>query len=334
MFALEIGSGAGGSRPPFLAGHKVLLVNARSAILFLLEWLSTARVWMPSYLCGSMLLGAYQRGVGVEFFDVNHDLRVSSLAWLDGVRPGDLVVLIDYFGFPCESACAIEAKRRGAWVLEDACSALLSSHVGRCADFVVFSPRKFLGVPDGGILSNKCGLPAPRMELQSPPPEWWIKALSAGVERREFDRHGGDRRWFELFQEVEAEAPVGHYAMSELSRALLTHSFDYSAIARQRVANYRVLADMLWEIAVFPDLPSGTVPLGFPIRVKDRDHVRQTLFDHEIYPPVHWPIKNVVPSDFVDSHRLAAEIMTLPCDQRYGEDDMARMASTLLRELT
>ena len=83
---------------------------------------------------------------------------------------------------------------------------------------------------------------------------------------------------------------------------------------------------------MFPQLGS-IVPLGFPLRVLERDRVRDALFDQEIYPPVHWPLKGVVPRRFVESHRLSAEILTLPCDQRYCPDDMERMASIVTKAI-
>jgi len=331
MFGLEAVPNPNHSPPPFLNDRDILLANARSGISLLVELLSPPQVWMPSYLCGSMLKATGKRRMTAKFYEVNYDLAIPSLEWLDDVRPNDLIVLIDYFGFPCDASCATAAKDQGAWILEDACQALLSKSVGQLADFVLFGPRKFLGVPDGGILTLDHRIEFDGIKLTSPPAEWWLKALSARVLRREFDLHGGSRRWFEVFQEAEAENPIGHYAMSELSRILLTHSFDYSTIAQRRVENFRFLANALSDIALFPTFLPSVVPLGFPIRVKNRDPVRQTLFDHGIYPPVHWPIQDIVPGKFRDSHRLAAEIMTLPCDQRYDSSDMERMAR-LVRE--
>lgn len=318
--------------PPFLADNSLLLVNARSGISLLVELLSPAQVWMPSSLCGSMLQAVDERATRVRLYEVDYDLAVPSLDWIENVQPGDLVILINYLGFPCDSSCAIRAKESGAWVLEDASQALLSGGLGRFSDFVLFSPRKFLGVPDGGILTLNCEADFPSINLSSPPAAWWLKALSATVLRREFDLHGGNRRWFELFQEVEKEHPIGHYAMSELSTMLLIHSFDYSVIAQRRVDNYRFLADRLGGIALFPSLSPEVVPLGFPIRVRNRDQIRQVLFEHGIYPPVHWPIQGIGPQEFRDSHRLSAEIMTLPCDQRYDSRDMSRMAQLVSAE--
>lgn len=93
----------------------------------------------------------------------------------------------------------------------------------------------------------------------------------------------------------------------------------------------RHLAEGLREMAIFPDLPEGVVPLGFPVRMAERDAARQRLFAEDIYPPVHWPIEDVVPPEFQSSHRLARWIMTLPCDQRCSPDDLDRALAILQR---
>lgn len=253
------------------------------------------------------------------------------------MRPGDLVILIAYFGFPCDEAVCAQVKQQGAWVLADASQALLSTKIGQSADFVLYSPRKFLGVPDGGILQINHPAGWPDLSLQAPPADWWLKTFTAAILRRDFDGapprfpagQGGKRQWLRLYQEAEREAPTGPYAMTELSRSLLLHYFDYPAIAAQRIANYRFLSTHLSEIALYPQLAPGVVPLGFPIRLRDQDRVRQLLFARAIYPPVHWPLAGWVPSEFTDSHRLSTEIMTLPCDQRYALADMESILQAL-----
>ena len=329
MFGLEEISKPNGSSPSFLKGQDVFLVNGRSGISLLVDHLSPPQVWMPSYLCGSMVKAVDQELTTLNFYEVDYDLSVPSLEWLDNVQPNDLVVLIDYFGFPCDKTCATQAKGRGAWVLEDASQALLSETTDYFSDFILFSPRKFLGIPDGGIIRVNCDVDFNDVDLQSPPANWWLKSFHATVLRREFDLYGGNRRWFELFQETNAEGPIGNYTISELSKMMLMHSFDYSKIAQKRIDNYQVLSEKLNGLALFPNLPLGVVPLGFPVRMKNRDRLRRALFNHQIYPPVHWPLQGVVPEEFRDSHKLVNEIMTLPCDQRYGNKDMEWMAEVI-----
>jgi len=318
------------SLPPFYKEEEILLVNGRSGIFLVCEMLRPGTVWLPSYLCEVMLTPVQQANMRTRFYEINYDLRIRSHNWVEEVEQGDLVVFIDYFGFPCDHVCASYAKRRGAWILEDACQALLIEDVGRFSDFVLFSPRKFLGVPDGGILVVSRGIDKEKIGLESPPVEWWLKTLRSTFLRREFDISGGSREWFHLFQETGIDAPIGRYAMSELSRVLLLHGFDYVAIAEKRIQNYLTLLDQLGHLAMFPDLHAKVVPLGFPIRLRNRDQVRQQLFEHNIYPPVHWPIAGIVPEEFKESHQLAADIMTLPCDQRYDSQDMKRMAKVVM----
>jgi len=67
------------------------------------------------------------------------------------------------------------------------------------------------------------------------------------------------------------------------------------------------------------------VPLGFPVEVANRDAVLTRLYAERIFPPVHWRIAGHVPDAFAECHRRSNSIMTLLCDQRYDEADMARM---------
>jgi dTDP-4-amino-4,6-dideoxygalactose transaminase len=333
MFGLQASRDLKASYPPFMQKPGIYMVNARSGIWLLANQLSPGQIWCPSYLCHTILEAVRGSMGAVRFYEVSYDLRIVSFDWLDQVERGDLVILIDYFGFSIDSACAVQARERGAWVLEDASQALLSGNVGRFSDFSLYSPRKFVGVPDGGILCSNYDAHFQAADLKAPPAEWWLNAFLASLLRREFDIHGGARPWFELFQKTEPNAPIGLFAMSELSKTLLQNNLDYLSIARRRVENYQTLADKLGSLALFPHLPAEVVPLGFPIRTKKRDEVRQALFAHEIYPPVHWLIKEVVPPKYIESHRLASEIMTLPCDQRYDSNDMSRIVQVIAETL-
>ena len=321
------------AEPQFMREPRLLFLSARCAIQFLIENLKPPQVWMPSFLCCSMIDAVDQETTAFRFFPIGFDLEVASLDWLDLLLPGSLVVLIDYFGFPCDNHIIGEVQARGSFVLEDASQALLSTHAGLQSDYTVFSPRKFLGVPDGGILQYRQNHPPSFAQLFPPPPEWWLKALEACIARREFDRSGGERRWYDLFQQVEATYPLGPYRMSELSEMLLESSFNYQWIANTRRSNYKHLLESLSDFAIFKNLNEDTVPLGFPIRLKKRDEILQFLFDHDVFPPVHWQISECVPYQYTESHRLSAQIMTVPCDQRLSSNDIIRILDLLRKGL-
>ncbi|MDA8097992.1 MAG: hypothetical protein M0042_00025 [Nitrospiraceae bacterium] len=318
--------------PPFATDRDLHVANGRCAIWLLIDLLRPARVWVPSYLCREGILEAIDpAATSHRFYEVNGDLSVPEDQWTNEILPGDLVILIDYFGFSHDRAIAARAKEQGAWILEDACQALLSSHVGAGADFVLFNIVKWIGVPDGAILRFPESVTVPDGSLRMPSPSWWFKALQASVLRREFDDGVPTRRWFELFRQTEDTMPRGPFAMSELSQMITRKGVDYSVVAERRRNNYQKLLNRLDAFALFPNLDPDVVPLGFPVRVDRRDAVRQRLFDQLIYPPVHWHLDGVVPRHFDESLRLSRTIMTLPCDQRYGEEDMERMAEIFLQ---
>jgi dTDP-4-amino-4,6-dideoxygalactose transaminase len=307
------------------------MLNGRSVLRMLVQVLSPGCVWLPSFLCPSLVLAIANLPTTTRFFAINDALCVENPGEFSSVSAGDLVVLIDYFGFPFAREIAVQLRAQGAVVVGDASQALLSTNAGGDADFTIFSPRKSIGVPDGAVLHVRAGRDFVSPPLQVPPAEWWLQALSAVQMRGEFDRHAGVRDWFSLAQRVERHQPLGSFRMSELTYAALHHAFDYREIADRRILNFRLLADALGELALFPELPPGVVPLGFPIRVRDRETLLESLYSEEIYPAVHWRLDTAVPTTFTASHRLSAQIMTLPCDQRCSELDLRRMIDIVRR---
>jgi hypothetical protein len=321
VFGLELSEHP--TQPPFLDERAICFINARSALHCLLRDLAPRTLWIPSYLCDVIIAAA--RGIcPLEFYDVGSDLRAGQGRWIESLNQDDIVLVIDYFGFRRWLPIAAAIHDRGARIIEDAAQALFLPRAQE-ADFIIYSPRKFLGVADGGILQSKVRF-ASSIVRSEPPPQWWFKAYAARLLRAEYDRGATSRRWFELFQESEREAPIGSYCISDVSMAQLRYGIDYNGVQRERVTNYNILASALSGCALYTDLDDDVVPLGFPVRVPDRDRVCEALYREGLYPPVHWPIRGVVPEQFQESHRLAGEILTIPCDQRYDAGAMMRAA--------
>jgi hypothetical protein len=318
---------AGAVPPPFLRPDDQLFINARSAFHCLVAHLRPNTVWLPSFLCPILTVAASL--ARIRYYAPAQIVGHDQGRWLSDVQAGDVVLFIDYFGFPSPRDLLARASRRGACVVEDACQALLTATVGENADFVLFSPRKFVGVADGGILSPRGERRIPSIDWKSAPNDWWRTSMGAATGRAAFDRGGSDRGWHEQFQRAEATAPIGPFPMSDLCRAALVSHFDYREISARRRENYSFLSATLPGLALFSDLEEAVVPLGFPALFENRDQVRSALFADEIFPPIHWPIDAVVPREFRASHRLAGKILTLPCDQRYGLATMERMADVV-----
>lgn len=268
MFGLELSAlekfPAQTDNPPFLAGPHLLLATARSAFTILARTLRPKTVWLPSYLCG-VLMGAFPAHLmKVRFYPIDERLSIAEEDWLSEVQANDMVLFIDYFGFHSWDNWGVEARHRGAWVVEDAAQALLREYFSKQSHYVVFSPRKFAGIPEGGILLALNGAKLPEESLATSPALWWMEATRASILRAEYDRHGGERKWFEIFQKTEADAPLEPFRMSDLSLLILKHAVDWQRVSQQRRENFKFLASELRQLALFPELPNEVVPWGSP----------------------------------------------------------------------
>jgi len=333
MFGLPTGihqrPHAGVGEWPFLSNENLYVANARCAIYCLLRELRPPKLWIPSFCCPTVCEAATSAGIPLDFYAVDERLH-PSLDWLRSMSKGDVLLVLSFFGFPADVTLIEAARRKGAIIVEDASQALLSAHVGQHADYVVYSPRKVVGVPDGGILVSRCGSVPGGVRTEGGLSEWQLTLLEAAICRREYDLHGGDRQWYQLFQSAKQCVPIGRCAMSDVTRSLLQRAIDFHAIADTRVRLFNIVNSYLAPWGMFAELVDGTVPIGYPIRVRQRDLIRSELYKHGIYPPVHWPLDGI-PSRFAGSHHLANEIMTLPCDQRCNEHQAVRMAETTLQ---
>jgi len=335
LFGLEPPLTGKSTPPPFAGTFVNYFLNVRCALLAVCETANPGAAWLPSYLCGAVLDPFRKLGVPVRYYDQHPAAEPIELGWTEHVTRGDLVLTIHYFGFPNRTLPAAQLAQQGAVVVEDASQGLFVKQQYPESHCILYSPRKFLGVPDSGVMVSSRGNDMRSETLQPPPPDWCRNALTMVQMRREFDLVGGENLWFPLFLDVEKTFPLGPYRSSDLAKLILETGTDYQFIQRTRRENYAVLLERLKEFALFPELDAETVPLGFPVCVdaRQRDNILEHLYGQRIYPPVHWRIDGVVPEEYEKTHSLSRRILTLICDQRYTISDMLRQTGAFLSAL-
>ncbi len=319
-----------GSPAPFSHhfARSLRTANARGALRFLVARTAPRLVWMPAYLCEVMVL---ELGAPVRYYPVGEGLRATSGPWCEEVDGSDIVLSIAWFGWRPDPVPLKVAAAVGATRVVDASQALLTEGLEDNADWIIYSPRKFVGVPDGGLLVPI----APAVDLSGvilpPVPRDWARvAWRAALERALWDAagvEGAPRAWFDAFRIHDHTAPEGVHAMSPYAEALLNGGLDLSAIAVRRRANAAQLMAALGPWLVFPSLAPGEVPLGVPVLLPSpasRAAVQAALFAQNIYPAVHWPIEGLVPASFAWSHEFGGRVLTLISDQRVDSDGIAR----------
>lgn len=302
-----------------------LFHNARSALSHILNSMQPSRLWLPAYLCPDTLQ-AVPDGLTLLYYPVGSALDPNFEVLESETRAGDAVLGIAYFGRPQPSVWRSMAQRRqDIFWIEDYAQAL-DTGGSPLSSLRIYSPRKLLGAPDGGILVDTDGkVPAPLLELPGD-----TKFIDP-YRMRAADPAGQlNERWYAAFRSVEAAMAVSRQAISVESRRILERT-AVDPIANARRGNYRTLLETLSSHALFGDLPIDWVPLGFPMRFEDADGLCAWLAEHRVFAPRHWRDLPSPESDFPEEHALSRSLLTLPCDQRYGEDDMRFMAELVER---
>jgi dTDP-4-amino-4,6-dideoxygalactose transaminase len=301
--------------------HRAAFANARSALMALLRQAGPPRVWLPAYICGSLVDGALAAGAEVRFYGVDTRLQPHIEVLARNVAGRDAVLIVDHFGRAAPDAWAeLTAARPDVCFIEDRAQALQTG-VAPLAPTLIYSPRKLIGVADGGLIFCRSPAPSPSAPADD--------ALWAPLDARTTDPDGvATERWRPLYQAAEAAMAPSCAAATQRTLDVLAAT-PLAPLAAARRANWRVLAKALEPWALWPDRDPVFAPLAFPIVVEDAAATVAALAAQRIWAPRHWAELPSPTADFPDAHRLAAQCVSLPLDPRYGAPEMARVAAAV-----
>ncbi len=304
------------------------LQNARSALNALWTVYRPARIFLPAYICVEVA-EAVPNGIPIHYYEVDERLHPIVHVLAHRLRSGDHVLAVDYFGrCPSDEFLALARSRSDIGWIEDRAQALDPGP--EWGTWQLYSPRKLLGVPDGGILvaSSRAD---PLDALPTKAPEDFAFVLPY-LARAEDPCETDNARWYEMYVRAEDRMATGRVRMTEMTTAALK-TIDAAADGAIRRTNYRVLHSRLRDWAFIPDDQITFAPLGFPVRVPSASALANHLRQHRVFAARHWQALPSPPSEHPVAHRLADELLTLPCDYRYSPADMHEVAEEVLRGL-
>jgi len=289
-----------------------LYASGRAALLAGLRLLprgGPCRIWIPAYLCRSLLPPIEACGFKALLYDITDQLQPQ----FEAITPeaGDAVLVVHYFGIaqgmePVRAFC----KARGLFLIEDCAHALpdpsSSIHVGSYGDLAFFSLRKQLPVPDGGVLmvnSSVIGQPSSDHQLLTATPVA-LRAILTMVAHRIAFQCGWNilplkDRLRPVVGSAEPPDPLNDdHGPSSMTRHLLS-CLDWESLIQKKKENYRSLLAILAGIPgvdlPIASPPEGSVPQVFPIWVSDPASVSQRLRARGI-DAFSWPGTELLPN--------------------------------------
>ena len=312
--------------------------SGRAAIEALMRHLKEQgcrKVWLPSYNCSSVYDAVRRAGIGIELYKLGKDLWVDSYVF-GRLQNEDILYLVNFFGRkePDSTYEAIrKSKDKGVVVIEDLSLTLLSQGDGiGVGDYVIGSVRKWLPIPDGGFVVSQKELP--RFRKGNAANDYSLYYFAAQVMKGQYMHDLSlDKQVFLNLSNKGMAALFSDYTIreiTEVSRRVIA-STNFNEIASVRKNNYRYLYECLCDIKdikLMVEPSAERVALGLVICVEDRDSLFKCLIQNGIYCNIHWR-ENESTMQFEGSRYLSQHCLTLPCDQRYGEEEMFFIYKTI-----
>ena len=294
--------------------NAIRLNSARNGFEYVLTASHYRRVFLPFYTCSAMFEAPRKLGVDICFYRIGLDLEPEDAPALG---PDEAYVYTNYFGLKQDCAARL-FERYGNRLIMDNSQAFYARPLPGVDTF--YSPRKFFGVPDGGLLYSDKKLPdqLPRAESAERFLHL-IKRIESGAEAG-YDDFRNAEKTLDL-------APL--QAMSQLTDSLLG-AIDYERAAWIRRENFRILHEALGGLnRIHPRMDGDAVPMVYPF-LTDDPCLRQRLIANRVFLATYWPnVKESTTPETIE-YELADRFIPLPVDQRYGPEEMERIIQIIL----
>lgn len=295
----------------------VCVNSGRNALEYILRTLPLIKhIWIPYFTCNVILEPLKKLQIPYSFYRVNNSLEIDENIELNA---GDYILATNYFGVKDEYIKQIAKIYKDKLIVDNAQS-FFSPHI--LGINTIYSPRKFVGVPDGGIAytNNNSKLLEIPCSHSYDKCSHLLKRIDLGASEGYVD--------FKNNSKSLSEQPV--LKMSELTKRLL-YSIDFEFVKKRRLENFTFLHTYLREKNLFdiPSLDSFECPMVYPYLTNDTN-IRKRLIENKVFVAKYWP--NVLEWCNEDSleYRLTESILPIPIDQRYNEQDMDRIIKLVL----
>ncbi|KGE14145.1 hypothetical protein [Sphingobacterium deserti] len=288
------------------------LNSGRNAFEYILILKQVRRIHIPYYTCDVLLEPLLKLNIAYEFYDVND--RLEPIFNFNQLSQSDFFLYTNYFGLKTAYIQKALLSKIPNLIVDNA-QALFANPIEEIYQF--YSPRKFLGLPDGGIVVGPDKLSADfERDISYQRMAHLIKRLDLSAEDGYED--------FKINDSALSNQPIKQ--MSHITENIFL-STDLQNVTKARIENFDFLhANLSQSNGLSFERLEGEVPMVYPFRSSNL-HLRDRLAQDRIYCAKYWP--NVY--DWCDQNKnsywLTEEIIAIPIDQRYNIDDMKTIVS-------
>lgn len=290
-----------------LPAEAVLLNTGRNSLEYILRAKRYKRIHMPYYTCGVLRQPVARLGLEIKNYHIN-ELLEPEIDFSE-VLEDEAFLYTNYFGLKDEFIKVISQQGRN--VIIDNAQSFYSPPIGGTDTF--YSPRKFFGLPDGAYLFTDVKLDENLpVDVSSGRMSHLLKRVDTGAESGYSDFQFNEKDLDN--QEIKR--------MSALTQHLIG-ALESGNAKKRREQNFSKLHGKLNAIN---KLNSKLLVRGgtfcYPLLVPDGKQLKKRLIERKIFIPTFWSEVLQDVSERSIEWNLVNNLVCVPIDQRYNENDM------------
>lgn len=293
---------------PMLHDGALPLSCGRACVEYLLEQKQIKKVALPVFLCDVVRESCVKAGAEVSCYRIGADFMPLDLK----LKEDEWLYVTDFYGQLSQSQLVSLHQKYPNMIVDNAQAYFKPPLKG--VD-TLYTCRKFFGVPDGGFLYTD----APEREL---PRDISFERMNFVLGR--FEKSAGEF-YYDASCNNDYFSSQNVKRMSALTENLL-RAIDYDSVKKRRSENFMYLHSHLENLNLLHIHPVEGA-FAYPLMLENGAECRRKLIENKIFVPTLWP--NVLSDAEKDSleYKLASDVLPLPCDQRYSQEDMDRIIS-------
>lgn len=299
----------------------ISVTSGRACLKRILKSTQAKRMYIPFYICDTVLAVIQEADADFKFYKLNEDLTPASLPELNA---DELFLYVNYFGLNSETAEALRVQYGQQFILDNT-QAFFEKGIPNGWSFN--STRKFFGVPEGAYLYAPVSLPATASQNKTLITEHLTQRTNKKLDQA-----------YQLYQQNEALISTDWLDMSTYTRAVL-EQIDYNKTQAIRQSNFSIyhqafgsinkLALSSTELAL-----KGKIPFCYPLWL-DSPVDRTRLYERTIFIPTLWKdVLNRSQTGFELEKSWSEQLLCLPLDHRYSESDCHYVIENIQNLLT
>jgi hypothetical protein len=293
--------------------NTIKLNSGRNAFKYILKAQKPNKVYIPNYVCDSVLEPLEELNIKYEFCNIDENFEIVQNIKL---KNNERLFYVNYFALKSEYINKLVDTYSDNLIIDNTQAFFELPLQGIDT---VYSPRKFFGVSDGGYLSTNKFL---NEDLENDESYDSSTQLLGRIDK-------SAKSFYYDYQKAEQRLinqPIK--TISKLTQNILS-SIDYENVIKKRKENFDYLYNKLKDINLLTiDNSLDFIPFVYPLMMDDKG-LREKLIKDKIYIAKYW-------NEVLERHNLSRiekdfvnKILPLPIDQRYNLDEMQRIVDVI-----